>query len=179
MIDWLCTPATPQRTRIAPSSTRSAALHLDGEVDVAGRVDDVDRMVLPGDVSRGRGDRDATLALEFHRVHRGTDAILAADLVDRVDETGIEKDAFGQRGLARVDVGADPDVPELGEIESHEFDPNSWSCTGLCRHDPRWGRSREHSVGSTATAPDHQTGVHRDLACREMEGSFRTRLGSF
>ena len=36
------TPATASKTATAPSSTRRRALHLDGEVDVAGRVDDVD-----------------------------------------------------------------------------------------------------------------------------------------
>ena len=36
-----------------------APLHLDGEVDVAGRIDDVDLVRLPLGRRRGRGDRDA------------------------------------------------------------------------------------------------------------------------
>ena len=41
------------------------------------------------------------------------DAVLALDLVDRVDPLGVEEDALGQRGLARVDVGADADVADF------------------------------------------------------------------
>ena len=36
------TPATPSKQATAPSSTRKLTLDLDGEVDVARRVDDVD-----------------------------------------------------------------------------------------------------------------------------------------
>ena len=68
-------------------------------------------------VGRGGLDRDAALALELHRVHRRADAVLALHLVDRVDPSGVEEDALGQRRLARVDVGADADVPDLREVD--------------------------------------------------------------
>ena len=45
-------------------------LHLDGEVDVARRVDDVDAVVVPEGGGGGGGDGDAALLLLHHPVHR-------------------------------------------------------------------------------------------------------------
>ena len=99
-----------------PVEHAQRALHLDGEVDVAGRVDDVDVMVRPLAVGGRRGDGDAALLLELHEVHGGAGVVLAPHLVDAVDPLGVEEDALGQRGLARVDVGADADVASPGEV---------------------------------------------------------------
>ena len=89
-----------------------AALHLDGEVHVPGRIDDVDAMVLP-EAGRGRGrDRDAALLLLGHPVHRGRALMDLADLVDLVR---VEQDPLGDGRLAGVDMRDDPDVPRLGE----------------------------------------------------------------
>ena len=95
-----------------------AALDLDGEVDVAGRVDDVDLAIAPlGRGGRGR-DRDAALLLLDHVVH---DRGAFVHLADLVGTTRVEEDALGRRGLARVDVRHDPDVAGLfeGEIACH------------------------------------------------------------
>mmetsp|Transcript_64569 Transcript_64569/g.203800 ORF Transcript_64569/g.203800 Transcript_64569/m.203800 type:complete len:281 (-) Transcript_64569:16-858(-) len=91
------------------------ALDLDGEVDVPRGVDDVHLVVFPLGICGGRLNRDALLALEVHRVHLGTDAVLAAHLVNIADAARVVEDALGERGLARVDVGRDPDVPRLVE----------------------------------------------------------------
>ena len=88
------------------------ALHLDGEVDVAGGVDDVDRVVVPRAGRRGRRDRDAALLLLRHPVHRGGALV---DLTDLVVDPGVEQDPLGRGGLARVDMGHDPDVADLGQ----------------------------------------------------------------
>ncbi len=83
------------------------ALHLDGEIDVARGVDDVDAMVVPLGGGGSGGDRDATLLLLFHPVHhRGA----LVNLADLVRAARVIEDALGRRGLARVDVGHDPDV---------------------------------------------------------------------
>ena len=82
-------------------------LHLDGEVDVAGRVDDVDPAVAPLAGGGGAGDRDAALLLLDHPVH---DRGALVDLADLVGPAGVIEDPLGRRGLARVDVGHDPDV---------------------------------------------------------------------
>ena len=82
-------------------------LDLDGEVDVAGSVDDVDAVVVP-DARRGsRGDGDAPLLLLRHVVH-GRGAVV--HLADLVALPGVVEDALGRGGLARVDVGHDADV---------------------------------------------------------------------
>ena len=49
-----------------------------------------------------------------HVVHRG---FAIVDLADLVVHTRVEKDALGRRGLARIDVGHDPDVARLLECE--------------------------------------------------------------
>ena len=89
------------------------ALDLDGEVDVAGGVDDVDRVVLPGALGRGGRDRDAALLLLLHPVHRGGAVV---DFTDLVVDAGVEEDALGRGGFARVDMRHDPDVAGLGEL---------------------------------------------------------------
>src|SRR5207245_5114491 len=58
-----------------------APLDLYGEVDVAGRVDDVDRVVLPLALGGGGSDRDAALLLLRHPVHRRGAFVDLADLV--------------------------------------------------------------------------------------------------
>src|SRR5215218_200347 len=88
------------------------ALDLDGEVDVAGRVDDVDAMPVPLAGGRGGRDRDAALLLLLHPVHRRRALVHLAELVGA---PGVEKDALGRRRLTGVDVSHDPDVS--GSVE--------------------------------------------------------------
>lgn len=92
------------------------ALHLDGEVDVAGGVDDVDLVVVPeASHSRG-GDGDTTLLLLLHPVGRGGTVVRLTDLV--VD-AGVVQDALGRRGLAGIDVRHDADVADLVQVGKH------------------------------------------------------------
>ena len=101
------------------------ALDLDREVDVAGRVDDVDAVVGPLAGGRRGGDRDAALLLLRHPVHGGRALV---DLAHLVGAAGVIEDALGRRGLARVDVGHDPDVPGLleRELARHEEVSGLW-----------------------------------------------------
>ncbi len=105
-----------QRDRAVEDAQR--ALHLDGEVDMAGRVDDVDPVVLPvGRGGRG-GDRDAALLLLLHPVHDGRALV---DLAHLVGAAGVVEDALGRRRLTGVDVRHDPDVAGLleGDFAGH------------------------------------------------------------
>src|SRR6267143_44921 len=83
------------------------ALHLDGEVHVAGRVDDVDPTVPPEAGGRRRRDRDAALLLLHHPVHRRGAFV---DLADLVRAPGVVEDALRRRRLAGIDVRHDADV---------------------------------------------------------------------
>ncbi|GAV32354.1 hypothetical 66.3 kDa protein in hag2 5'region [Coriobacteriaceae bacterium EMTCatB1] len=87
-------------------------LHFHGEVHVAGRVYDLDAMVLPVAGGRGRGDGDAALLLLDHPVHRRRTFV---DLADLVRLPRVVEDALGRGRLAGVDMGHDPDVAGLGE----------------------------------------------------------------
>jgi hypothetical protein len=89
------------------------ALDLDGEVDVPGRVDDVDGVAEPARGGRGGRNRDAAFLLLLHPVHGGG-ALM--NLTDLVVDTGVKQDALGRRGFARVDMRHDPDVADLGEV---------------------------------------------------------------
>ena len=96
-----------------------AVADLVGEVDVAGRVDEVEavgqavaRRVLEAD---GPGlDRDALLALEVHRIED-----LARHLA-RVDRVGQLEQPVGERGLAVIDVGDDREVAQAVLGDGHE-----------------------------------------------------------
>ena len=129
-------------------------LDLDGEVDVAGRVDDVDLLVAPVDGGRGRGDRDPALLLQLHVVHHRA---FALDLLDHVDAAGVEQDPLGQRGLARVDVGRDPDIADVAKVfhgrRSLSRRPKGWNALSggrkRTRQDERSGNfsARRSSTG--------------------------------
>src|SRR4029077_2175965 len=104
--------AIEDRARAVEDAQR--ALHLDGEVDVARGVDDVDAVVVPVAGGGGGGDGDATLLLLLHPVH---DRGAFVDLADLVRDPRIEEDPLGGRGLARIDVRHDADVPAALERE--------------------------------------------------------------
>src|SRR4029450_6985676 len=90
-------------------------LYLDGEVDVAGGVDDVDRMPVPLGGRCGGGGGGAALLLLLHPVHGGR-ALM--NLTDLVVDAGVEQDPLSCRGFARVDMSHDPDVADLGQLKS-------------------------------------------------------------
>ena len=96
-----------------------AVAHLVGEVDVAGRVDEVEAVGLAvlGRVlepDRAGLDRDALLALEIHRIED-----LARHLA-RVDRVGQLQQSIGQCRLAMIDVGDDREVAQAVLGDGHE-----------------------------------------------------------
>jgi len=87
---------------------------------VAGRVDDVHAelgvrcailagifLPLPEGGGRSRGDRDATLLLLLHPVHRGSTIM---NLTEVVGLASIEQDPFAAGGLACIDMGHDAEI---------------------------------------------------------------------
>jgi hypothetical protein len=112
-----------QRDRAVEHAQR--ALDLDREVDVAGRIDDVDAVIRPLAGGRRGRDRDAALLLLRHPVHGGRALV---NLTHLVGAAGVIEDALGRRGLARIDVGHDPDVPGLleRELARHEEVSGLW-----------------------------------------------------
>ena len=87
-----------------------AALDLNREVDVARGVDDVQTAAAPVAGGGRGGDGYASLLLLLHPVHgRGALVRLAYLVVD----AGVEENALGRGGLARVDVGHYADVSRV------------------------------------------------------------------
>ena len=105
-----------QRDRAVENAQRT--LHLDGEVDVAGRVDDVEAAhlavtALPEGRGRGGRDGDAALLLLLHPVH-GRGAVM--DFADLVRLAGVVEDALGGRRLAGVDMRHDAEVAVVFDL---------------------------------------------------------------
>mmetsp|Transcript_19776 Transcript_19776/g.55772 ORF Transcript_19776/g.55772 Transcript_19776/m.55772 type:complete len:371 (-) Transcript_19776:3-1115(-) len=93
------------------------SLDLDGEVDVAWGVDEIEVVIgvlrLPRAVGRRRGDGDALLPLELHVIHLRPNAVLASHLVDLLDAASVEEDPLGESRLSTVDVRRDTEVPDV------------------------------------------------------------------
>ncbi len=100
------------------------ALDLDGEVDVARRVDEVQLVALPAEGGGRGGDGDAALALLRHPVHL---RLAVVDLADLVDAPAVEEEALGDRGLAGVDVRDDAEVANFVELRCLCHEPGSFS----------------------------------------------------
>src|SRR5699024_1502219 len=94
---------------------------LDGEVDVAGRIDDVDLVVLPPAGRGGGCDRDTALLLLLHPVHRRAAVMGFADFM--VD-TGVIQDPLGSGGFPGVNMRHNADIADPfqvgGDVDCHE-----------------------------------------------------------
>src|SRR6202000_793499 len=84
-----------------------ATLDFDGEVDVAGRVDNVEALVLPEGGRRGSRGGGASLLLLLHPVHGRGAVVHFADLMRLA---GIVEDALCSRRLPGINVGHDAEV---------------------------------------------------------------------
>ena len=113
-------PAHRAKNRHRTIEHAQAALDLDGEIDVARRIDDVDAVFAPEAGRGGGGDADAALLLLLHPIHhRGA----FMDFAHGPRHAGIEQDALGGRGFPRIDMRHDPDVPGMiyGDLPSHDL----------------------------------------------------------
>src|SRR5258706_749707 len=90
-------------------------LNLDGEVDVTGRVDDVDAVFFPVAGRRGGGDGDAAFLLLLHEIHGGG-AVM--DFADFVALAGIIKNALSRGRLAGIDMRGNADIAIHAERSS-------------------------------------------------------------
>jgi hypothetical protein len=88
------------------------ALHLDGEVHMAGGIDDLEQVALPGGLGDGGGDSDAVPLLLGHVVHVGG-AVM--DLANFVGSAGVKQYPFRQGRLAGVHMSGDTNVANVRE----------------------------------------------------------------
>ncbi len=131
------------------------ALDLDGEVDVAGCVDQgqlVQRQIAwrPLCVHGGRTDGDATFALDRREVG-GRVAVM--HFADAVDLAGLPQKAFGKRRFASVDVGNDAEVAKTRQslgVGVHEMD-SCWANFG--------GRTPRLATGCAAGVRSRRSGA--------------------
>ncbi|CNV38281.1 Uncharacterised protein [Mycobacterium tuberculosis] len=92
------------------------ALHLDGEIHMPWRVDDIQLVVFPERGRGRRGDGDAALLFLFHPVHGGCAVV---HLTNLVVDTGVVQDALGGCGLAGIDVRHDAEVADPTQVGQH------------------------------------------------------------
>ncbi len=93
---------------------RQRAVHLVGEVDVTGRVHQVEDVILAvlGAVVQAHGlrlDGDAALALDVHRVEH----LLLARHFARVEPAGELDQPVGERRFSMVDMGDDGEIANI------------------------------------------------------------------
>ncbi len=112
------TPSRALKTITAAVEHAQAPLDLGGEVDVARRVDQVDRLHRPSreTATQRRVDRDAALGLLGVVVGGRRPAI---DLAGAMLRPRGEQHPLGHRRLAGIDVGDDADVANFGEVGGH------------------------------------------------------------
>jgi len=93
---------------------------LDGEIDVAGRIDQLNQVFSPRQFGDGGGDGDAVLLLFDQIIHVGRTFV---DLADFVRSTGVVQHPLGQGSFASVYVCGDTDVAHQSKIWSlgHEI----------------------------------------------------------
>ena len=98
------------------------AFHLNGEIDVAGGVDDINLVSLvikmPEHRCCSRSDGDATLLLLNHPVHGGGAVVNFTYLMTTAS---IIEDTLRRRRLAGVDVSHDADITSEAERVHHIF----------------------------------------------------------
>ena len=97
-------------------SRRSEARRVAGKRHGVG-VDDVDLRAVPMDGDGRTVDRDAAFLFLRVEVHAGRAFVHFAHAMVLAR---VEQDAFGDRGLASVDVGNDADVAEVSEVRVHD-----------------------------------------------------------
>ena len=94
-----------------PVEHAQTAFDLGREVDVPGRVDQVEREVLPVQRDRGAVDGDAALLLLNVEVGDGGSVV---DIAHLVRGAAVVEHALGGGGLAGVDVRGDADISQFG-----------------------------------------------------------------
>ena len=92
-----------------PIQNSQTAFHLGREIDVAGRVDDVDRRLLPTAGDGSRIDCDSATGLVGIEIR---DRRAVVDTAQPVRMPAVEQDPLRRRRLARIDVGHDTNVAD-------------------------------------------------------------------
>lgn len=59
----------------------------------------------------GALDCDTLFTFQVHAIHLGPHVVATTDLMNVLDSAGVVEDSFCQRGLTRVYVGRDSDIP--------------------------------------------------------------------
>ena len=102
---------------------------------MAGRVDDVDPVILPKAGRRGRGDGNAALLLLRHPIHRRGAVV---HLTHLIGAAGVIEDALGSCRLAGIDVSHDADVSVSLERCGARHERNSAGATRDRRRQRRY-----------------------------------------
>src|SRR5262249_4071937 len=114
--------------------------NLDGKINVAGRIDDVEALFPPECRRRGRRNSDAALLLLLHPIHRRGAFVHLADFVALAC---VIKDPLSCRRLSGIDVGHDAEVTVVLNwvAAGHRGPKVSCAVTSDSARTPGWLRS--------------------------------------
>ena len=108
-------PAHPVQHDHAAVQHPHGPLDLDGEIHMAGRINQLNLMIAPRQPGHGGGDGDAVYLLFGQIIHVGRAFMDFANLVGRA---GVIQHSLGERGLAGVHMGGDADIAHSRQIRS-------------------------------------------------------------
>jgi hypothetical protein len=103
-------PADGAQHQNGPVKDSEGAFHFDGEIDVTRRINNIDRVIAPRAISRGRLDGDSALLFEVHEIHCGAHSIFSLHIVYGVNAPGVEQDSLRESRFPGIYVRADADV---------------------------------------------------------------------
>ena len=94
-------------------------LDLNGEVNVAGRINDIYVMALPVTEGGSGLNGDTAFLFQLHGIHGRADAIFSAYFMNGMNSLGVIENTLGKRGLARIYMGAYSYITYLFKISFH------------------------------------------------------------
>jgi hypothetical protein len=85
-----------------------AALNFSSEIDMTGRIYDVNLAISPEAGHHRSGDSDSPLPLLLHPIRNGRPIV---HIAHAVGATRVEENPLGRRSLARINVRDDANIP--------------------------------------------------------------------
>lgn len=94
----------------------NGSMKNDDDDTLTWRVNDIDMSILPHAECSGTFDGDALLSFQIHAIHLRTDPVFSTYVMDGGNSPSVIEDAFGEGGLAAIDVGRYSNVTSLNGV---------------------------------------------------------------
>jgi len=84
---------------MTPIQNTQSSFRLYCEIDMTGSIDNIDGVILPVNIGCGRNNRNTALLFELHEIHGGSNSILTAHFMDRMNFLAEKQNALRKRRL--------------------------------------------------------------------------------